>query len=350
MMYKFVCGAAGLFYLVLCTVVTAQPRYLYVDLHSYIGGDTSAAFAINNAGFIAAHSQTGSTQSPVLVYPDFTTLVLGEYSGVSRALGISDTNLVVGVAAGAAFLSEKQGEVIALPTPRGIGSAYAVSAGRVAVGVARDMDNRDRAALWDKQGNYLSLGSYGSFSIAYGINSSRQIAGWSQVPCPGILQTRHAVLWQYDGTKITMHDLGVPEGMLDSFAKAINEHGDVVGFAQPRRNCNDADNVGRNRAFLWSNGEWFDLHTLSPELGSRAEAINNLGVVVGSLNRSGFYTGSFIWENGKMYDLAARVWGIKPGVVIEALGINDAGTIIGRAYDTNSPAVPIYAFALLPLD
>lgn len=321
-----------------------------MDLHPYIGGDGSAAFAINNAGFIAAHSQTGSTQSPVLVYPDFTTLVLGEYSGVSRAQGISDTNFVVGVAADAPFISEKQDEVIALSTPRGIGSAFAVNIGRVTVGIARDKDNRDRAALWDKQGNHLSLGSYTGLSIAYGINSSHQIAGWSQVPCPGILPARHAVLWQYDGTKVTMHDLGVPEGMLDSFANAINEHGDVVGYAQPRRNCNDLDNVGRNRAFLWSNGEWFDLHTLSPELGSRAKAINNLGAVVGPLNRNGFYEGSFIWENGKMYDLAGRVWGIKPGLVIEALGINDAGTIVGRAYDTSVPGVPIYAFALLRLN
>jgi probable HAF family extracellular repeat protein len=120
------------------------------------------------------------------------------------------------------------------------------------------------------------------------------------------------VLWR-DGA---MLDLGAPAGTQHAKPTGINEAGQVVGYAY-----NTAENIDA-RAFLWDNGTFRDLGALDPgDTVVRANAINNLGQVVGS---SGVISGpwhAFLWQDGRMQALSAAE--------SAAYAINDAGQIIG---------------------
>src|SRR5262245_29174684 len=68
-----------------------------------------------------------------------------------------------------------------------------------------------------------NLGTLGGNSYAYGVNSSGEVVGYSQL---ADFHTEHAFLW--DGT---MHDLGTLGGA-SSHATGINDNGVVVGYSQ----------------------------------------------------------------------------------------------------------------------
>lgn len=108
----------------------------------------------------------------------------------------------------------------------------------------------------------------------------------------------------------TITDLGV-----NSFANAINNHGQVVGRAS------------NGRAFLYSNGTMKDLGTLQGSFGwSNAKGINNLGQIVGESTYSSATNSyrAFLYSNGSMTDL-----GTMGGEHSSASSINDRGQIVG---------------------
>jgi probable HAF family extracellular repeat protein len=74
----------------------------------------------------------------------------------------------------------------------------------------------------------------------------------------------------------TITDLGTLGGMR-SYATAINNSGQVVGYADTSASNNDE----ARHAFLYSGGTMSDLGALGG-IGSRANGINDLGQVVGS--------------------------------------------------------------------
>ena len=81
--------------------------------------------------------------------------------------------------------------------------------------------------LWTK-GDMIDLGTLGGrFSGAMAINSHGQVIGYSETAS---LST-HAFLWE-DGV---MYDLGVPPGATSSFARALNDRGEVTGNSTDRR-------------------------------------------------------------------------------------------------------------------
>jgi len=65
---------------------------------------------------------------------------------------------------------------------------------------------------------------------------------------------------------------------------------------------------------------------------SIATAINNLGEIVGSSQRSDGTVASFFWENGTMHDIG-RVGGDDRG---RAWAINDLGEVVGLSYGGNT--------------
>lgn len=109
----------------------------------------------------------------------------------------------------------------------------------------------------------------GTNSYGFGINSSGQVAGSSQILGSSTL---HAVLWI--GT--TPADLGAPGGY-ESSAAGINDSGDVAGIYY----------FYGNHAFLYTEGVMYDLSSLLVSgsgitgLDLRAEGnnINNLGQI-----------------------------------------------------------------------
>ena len=231
----------------------------------------------------------------------------------------------------------------------------------------RSFDAQLRAFLWDN-GVMTDLGSLeGSNSEAFDINDFGQVVGHSEINSPDFSPfgnyTSHAFLWENG----VMTDLGTFGGT-NSSASSINNSGQVVGWAENER--------GEERAFLWENGEMFDLGTLGGTT-SFASSINDSSQIVGNAVTSSGSNRAFLWENGEMFDLgtlggttsfagdineSGQVVGIadlrgegffnhhaflwQDGTMIdlgtlddlptsEALGINNAGQVVGNAYNFN---------------
>ncbi len=146
-----------------------------------------------------------------------------------------------------------------------------------------------------------TLGGY--FSGAWAINNAGQVVGWADRSDGA----RHAFLWDHG----TMIDLGTPEPGDNSFARDINDVGQIVihtgGFA-----------------YLWDNGTTQLISGLGPSGKAFAFALNNAGQVVGTSEVRYLEPRAFLWEDGVTHDLTAE--GLDSSI---ASGINDAGCIVG---------------------
>ncbi|MEW4568400.1 hypothetical protein AB1L88_11085 [Tautonia sp. JC769] len=170
--------------------------------------------------------------------------------------------------------------------------------------------------------------------VAAGFTSSGTFHGFfvGQTPEDG-----RAVIFR-DGEVI---DLGTLGGQ-SSIAVAINDHGQVAGTSQT------AD--GPNHAFLYTDGEMIDLGRLpeprewySPDSGSGASDLNNLGQVVGD---SGGRV--FLFDGEALFDLEDL---LEPDSGIlrlnQAFAINDLGQILVNAQDLRNHST---SFVLTPVD
>jgi probable HAF family extracellular repeat protein len=181
-------------------------------------------------------------------------------------------------------------------------------------------------------------------SAATWIDDSGQIVGISENgvidPLIGFPELR-AVLWKNEG----ITDLGTLGGGYESIANAINDHGQVVGFAT--NTIPDPfsflpfPGATQSRAFLWQKGAMQDLGTLGgPD--ATAVSINDRGQIAGQsytnstpnpvLDTCGFFAVNvptedpFIWKNGKMIDL-----GTLGGTCGFVTGQNYRGQVIGQS-------------------
>ncbi len=113
-------------------------------------------------------------------------------------------------------------------------------------------------------------------------------------------------------------DLGTLGGDA-SFARGMNDRGDVVGDAETA--------AGETHAFLWRGGSLIDLGTLGGPF-STAHAIDNQGRAVGSSAiPGGFGTRAVVWSRGTITALPA----LDGGPFSEALATNDRGQIVGAS-------------------
>jgi probable HAF family extracellular repeat protein len=72
-----------------------------------------------------------------------------------------------------------------------------------------------------------------------------------------------------------------------------------------------------------------NLGTVAGFSSSSANALNNLGQVVGNLSNDIGPTHAFVWQSGVMTDLNTLIPGDSGWVLQEATGINDNGQIVG---------------------
>jgi probable HAF family extracellular repeat protein len=160
-----------------------------------------------------------------------------------------------------------------------------------------------------------TLPNYTPYSAAFDINNSGEVVG-SVVPgWNGSNSISHAFLYRNS----TMTDLGTLGGG-DSGASAINDSGQVVGYAHA------AD--GLAHAFLYGGSTMTDLGTLSGGNHSYAYDINNSAQVVGAswIDTGGTYH-AFRYSGSTMSDL-----GTLGGIASVANGINNGGQVVGWSY------------------
>jgi len=178
------------------------------------------------------------------------------------------------------------------------------------------------------------LGTLGGDSWAYRVNNHGQVVGTSS-RSDGI---GRAFLWD---TASGMRDLGTlggehdpNHGLEDARATAINDRGEVVGWA--------IDDTGSKRAFLWKAGETWGVSS-NPEMKSLgtlggaddpddyyALDISNLGQVVGATSSH-----AWLWTPGDTNGVPSNPEMRDLGCIetaASAIAINDYGVVVGHTY------------------
>jgi probable HAF family extracellular repeat protein len=197
------------------------------------------------------------------------------------------------------------------------------------------------------------LGNLGIASAqALAVNDEGQITG---VAAAGSTSVGHPFLWENG----VMKDLGLPAGFTTARGEAINNLGQIAGYAMVQVN-----GVWSSRAFVWSSSSGYQLLPgRNGATSNQAMAINDNGVVAGT---SGGH--AVVWINGAVTDIhtfpsgASSAWDVNSqgevvgtywapgsqgeafkwtattgmqlvrtmsGSIGEALGINDSGVIVG---------------------
>jgi probable HAF family extracellular repeat protein len=174
--------------------------------------------------------------------------------------------------------------------------------------------------------------------FALGINERGQVVGSSGncantvVTAVGLFVGQHAVLWD-DGSVTSLGGLGGTMGK----AGAINDRGEVAGFSS-------LPGDSSVHSFLWTKQTGMqDLGTLGSDyLGDPAGINNNTQLVGGSCDMSGNCR-AFFWEKNELSDLNDLISPDSPLYLIYALGINDAGEIVGFAMQKSTGDIHAYA-------
>ncbi len=239
-----------------------------------------------------------------LAAPSYTLTDLGTFGGPSSsAYGINASGTIVGESTGL-LTTDTNGDAVGFSANH----AFTYSGG-----VMTDIGN---------------LYGDDSHIRGYGINSLGEVVGQTDL---GAGNGNHA----FSNSGGTLTDLGTLGGNF-SVARGINSAGTAVGDSKI---SNGSSTV---RAFSYSGGVMTSLGTLPGNTSSSAYGINDAGTIIGWSGSSASSHHGFSYSSGVMTDL-----GTFGGVFSEALAINAAGTIVGRAqYGVGSGiGLAIHAFS-----
>lgn len=176
--------------------------------------------------------------------------------------------------------------------------------------------------------DYVDIGTLsGGESVAYGLNDQGQVVGWSTIDnCTGAsgAPCRRAYVWQ-DGV---LTDLGVLPGDEESFARAINDNGLIVGTSE----ANVIFGSGTFHAVQWDANGIAPLTDLS--VTSFAYDVNAAGQIAGFFYDPGAgWDRAAVWDQGVLINLGAT----EPHQANRAQGISNDGKLAGFAWNLFSP-------------
>ena len=274
-----------------------QPGIGMTDLGT--AGVNSMGAGLNDLGTVVGSSAaTGSTQAMLDAIPYTTQTNLGTLGGsqsfanfINNSGQISGDSLMSGDSSQLAFF---QGSSTSSMVPLTLGGSSSTSTGIDGYGdvigystITTGSGSLQHGFVYFEESGMITdvgtLNDYHGNSDVEGINSSGQVVGYSFVA----LGQKHAYTATMVGSSWVMTDLGTLEGTAgNSVADAINTQGWIVGTASTGIQGQPTD------PFVWINGKMTDLNSLLPA-------------------NSGFST------------------------LMTAVGINDAGQIIGKGKTTN---------------
>jgi len=220
--------------------------------------------------------------------------------GTSWATAINNSGCVAGAVYEEDVCHAALGNSAGLLTLLDEGFALGINSSGFAVG------NAGGAAVWDPVGglSHLPVPTGGTFSQAFSINDSGVAVGecWLGINQVG----NYITIWHGSDEPILL-------GM--GCAVAVNAAGNVVGFTKGAG--------GKHEAFVWS--PTAGMTSLASGLSSEANAINNYGVVAGTVC-DGYGTWACTWSPSGALTRLANL----PGAISStAYGINAAGAVVG---------------------
>ena len=290
-----------------------------IDLGT-LGGDESGAAAINPTGQVAGTATNVNGQYRPWRWDGGGPCEFSVLAGAGNAIGrgIDTTGRIVGWChdnrQGDRATLWHGGSAIALTNlvSRGESQAVALNAAGLIIGNARTERDERHAVVW-RGGQLTDLGTLGgATSRALALNDAGTIVGVAAT-ADGVEQ---ATVWR-DGRAAA---LAIPVSGA-SRALAINSLGWIVGGY--------AAASARWQASLWVSGKPTTLGILPGYIGSQATGINATGQIIGVCWDELGAERAFLWSTGTLADLNALLAPGSGWVLDYASGINDRGQIIG---------------------
>jgi probable HAF family extracellular repeat protein len=282
-----------------------------------LGGQESAAFAINNADQIIGVSDNTTpdkysifglkTQTRAFLWQGAVMRDLGTLGGPdSLAQAINDKGQISGFS----YIDATPVKATGAPT--------------------------QHLFLWE-HGQMRDLGTLGGAQAnVSSMNNRGEVVGNTNLQGD---KTYHPFLW--NGKALI--DLGTLGGA-NGGAEWINAAGDVVGAANLSTPCPGCGQPQVYHAFLWRNGVMTDLGHVPGDRCSWGYGINAAGQVVGASGHCHGGVHAFLWRNGSIVDLNSLA---APSALRMnyAYSINDRGEIAGTGVLANGS---LHAFLLIP--
>jgi probable HAF family extracellular repeat protein len=245
----------------------------------------AGAYAINNADVILGcyeNSPEIDEEIP-FIYRDGITTPLAEYTGDPRFFGaaLNDAGHIAGAVSIPAMNRNdaavfRDGTIVYVAAPAGTFGSQAETINSRSVIAGEANGTASQMAFLSFDGVVLPLSPAGQHSFANDINDRNEVVGISYFPMIG----GRAAL--YSGGAVI--NLGTLDGLEYSEARAINNHGVIVGYARGN---------GISRAFIYDSESMVDLNTLirhnSGWMLLEAHDINNRGQIVGWGRYHGVY-------------------------------------------------------------
>src|SRR2546430_3765258 len=309
----------------------ARQQYQVSNLPDF-GGTSSGGNSINDQSWVAGYSRLPDRNRHATLWRSGLLSDLGTLGGPNSSVtwNVKNTQgVIVGISqtADPEPLGESWSSAAFYSTPNNVGYI-------------------NLGFVWEQNLNQMrGLPNFpgGNNGFATGANNLGQAVGWAEngfhdptCCCTQVLQFRPA-MWTL-GPPDQIHELPLIPGDTSGAATAINDNGQIVGISGI---CDQA--VGRHtakHAVLWENGGGTDIGNLGAQWWNTPTAINQHGDVVGFAGGPALLEGnplhaSILTKDNGIQTLTPVPGPIPEHVDSEAYGINEARQVVGVSCDAD---------------